>query len=170
MNFTFKQMTQEEAETIAYKWKYKDKYSFYDITEDKEDLKEILDIKGRKNFYFSVFRDNKLIGYFTFKIIEPKTVIIGLGMHPDHVGKGEGLSFLTAGIEYAQERYSNSIFTLSVAEFNVRAIKVYEHAGFEKIETFIQETNGGKYPFMALPAIWWKGKGSIYLSEKELQF
>ncbi|MET3549406.1 hypothetical protein ABID47_006043 [Paenibacillus favisporus] len=45
MDYFFQSMTQEQAELIAYQWKYKDEYSFYDIAADQEDLQELLDEK-----------------------------------------------------------------------------------------------------------------------------
>jgi len=143
-------MTQEQAELIAYQWKYKDDYSFYDISADQEDLQEFLDEKHRDNSFFVVYRNNVMIGYFVFDTKETGTVNIGLGMRPELTGKGEGRRFLQSGMKFAQTKYSPVKFTLSVAAFNVRAIKVYEHAGFEKVNTYIQETNGGKYEFIKM--------------------
>jgi len=42
MKFNYKKMNKEYAEEIAYKWKYKGLYSFYDITSDEDDLEEYL--------------------------------------------------------------------------------------------------------------------------------
>lgn len=143
-------MTQEQAELIAYQWKYEDEYSFYDITADDEDLEEFLDANRREDSFLVVYRNNELVGYFVFDTREPDTVNIGLGMRPQLTGKGEGIHFLLAGMKYAQTKYSPLIFTLSVATFNVRALKIYERAGFKKIEAFMQETNGGKYEFIKM--------------------
>ena len=150
MDYIFQKMTQEQAETIAFIWKYENEYSFYNMTADEEDLKDFLNSELRENSHFSVYKDNELIGFFTFNIKEPRIVNIGLGMKPQLVGKGEGLNFLLAGMEYAKNKYSPLFFSLIVAAFNLRAIKVYERAGFIKTETFIQETNGGKYDFIKM--------------------
>jgi len=39
---------------------------------------------------------------------------------------------------------------LAVADFNKRAIKLYEKLGFETSETYLQETNGGQYSFVKM--------------------
>lgn len=150
MNYLFLPMTQEHAEMIAYQWKYKDEYSFYDISADQEDLQEFLDEKQRINSFFVVYRNNEIIGYFVFDTKEIGIVNISLGMKPELTGKGEGIRFLQSGMKYAQTKYSPVKFTLSVAAFNTRAIKVYERAGFEKVNTYIQETNGGEYEFFKM--------------------
>ncbi|MED5016763.1 GNAT family protein [Paenibacillus chibensis] len=148
MNYIFQPMTQEQAELIAYQWKYQDEYSFYDISVDPEDLQEFLDEKHRADSFFVVYRNYEMMGYFVFDEKERGVINIALGLKPELTGKGEGIRFLQCGMKYAQTKYAPVKITLSVAAFNTRAIKVYERAGFEKVNTYIQETNGGKYEFI----------------------
>ena len=55
---------------------------------------------------------------------------IGLGLRPDLTGRGLGLDFFRAGVEFARERFRPALIVLNVAAFNERAIAVYERAGF----------------------------------------
>ncbi|MFB9805289.1 GNAT family N-acetyltransferase [Haladaptatus pallidirubidus] len=71
-------------------------------------------------------------------------------MHPELTGNGHGKSFVEAGLKFAKEEYDPDTFSLAVATFNERAISVYEDVGFEPQETFMQETNGGKYEFLRM--------------------
>ena len=57
---------------------------------------------------------------------------IGLGLRPDLTGRGLGLGFLLAGIDFGRRRFGLSRLILNVAAFNERAIKVYEEAGFRE--------------------------------------
>jgi ribosomal-protein-alanine N-acetyltransferase len=145
----FEQLSQEDAEAIA-EWHYPEPYSFYDWTADPGDLRELLDPALRGEAYWAV-RDeaNELIGYFSFK---PKgsTVEIGLGLRPDLTGRGLGGSFLAAGLEFARARFSAERFTLAVATFNERAIKVYERAGFSRERIYMHSTNGGEWEFVEM--------------------
>ena len=57
-------------------------------------------------------------------------------MRPDLTERGLGAEFLRAGLRFAREVYSPPAFRLTVAAFNRRAIRAYERAGFETVETF----------------------------------
>ncbi len=156
MELVFKEMSEEEAREVA-NWKYEPPYDFYDVTKDPEDLDELLDPEKRKD-YFSAASNDELVGYFCFGAearvpggdYSGEAVDVGLGLRPDLTGEGLGPEFLEAGLEFAKVRFSPAGFRLSVAEFNERAIKVYERAGFEKAESFIQRTNGGEYAFFLM--------------------
>jgi ribosomal-protein-alanine N-acetyltransferase len=147
--FRFTPISQEEAEAIA-EWHYPEPYSFYDWSADPDDLRELLDPALRGDAYWAVKDDaDELIGYFSFK---PKgsTVEIGLGLRPDLTGRGLGASFLAAGLEFARVRFSAERFTLAVATFNERAIKVYERAGFSRERIYMHSTNGGEWEFLEM--------------------
>jgi ribosomal-protein-alanine N-acetyltransferase len=150
MPYKFRVMTQEQAEEIAYNWHYDSIYSFYDITADEEDLAEFLDPKQRGDSKFTVYKKDEVIGFFSFTQKDPNTIDIGLGMKPELTGKGLGLEFIEAGIQFAKKEYSPQLLTLSVATFNKRAITVYKRAGFEPIATFEQKTNGSLFEFVKM--------------------
>ena len=61
-----------------------------------------------------------------------------------------GLDYLKAGINFAISKYNPKEITLSVATINKRAIKVYERAGFESVQTFMQETNDNRFEFLKM--------------------
>jgi len=148
MEYKFEIMTQVQAEEIAFTWNYDAEYSFYDMEADKEDLIEFLDTKKRGSSYFIVSKDDDIIGFFSFNKIAINTIDIGLGMRPNLIGKGNGLDFLEAGLEFAKSMYSPKKITLSVATFNQRAIKVYRKFGFEDVDIFMQDTNGNSFEFL----------------------
>jgi [ribosomal protein S18]-alanine N-acetyltransferase len=142
-------MTQDEAEAIA-DWHYEPPYDFYDATADHRDLAELLDPAQRGDRYFSGRDGNgELIGYFGFGC-EADVVGVGAGLRPDLTGQGLGLAFLQEGLAFAQERFTPRRFRLFVAEFNERAIKVYERAGFARTRTFLHETNGGSFAYLEM--------------------
>ena len=122
-------MSQEDAVAIT-TWRYPPPYDFYDADADPGDLAELLDPRQREGRYFSARADGRLIGYAQVSAGEG-TVDIGLGLRPDLTGRGLGSSFLDAVMAFARESHEPVRFTLSVAAFNRRAIRVYERAGFE---------------------------------------
>jgi ribosomal-protein-alanine N-acetyltransferase len=142
-------MSQDEAEAIA-DWRYEPPYDFYDWPADEGDLAELLDPAQRGDNYFSA-RDSsgELVGFFSFRA-EGDVVGLGLGLRPDLTGRGLGRSFLEAGMTFATRHLSPGVFRLSVAGFNLRAIKVYEHAGFVTTRSFMHHTNGSLFSFVEM--------------------
>jgi [ribosomal protein S18]-alanine N-acetyltransferase len=148
--FRFRAMTQTDAEAIA-SWHYPEPFSFYDWTADEDDLADLLDPAARGDRYRAVEDlDGELIGYFSFKPAGPETIEIGLGLRPDHTGRGLGASFVEEGLRHARSSYEPRQFSLAVATFNRRAIKVYERAGFAATRTYMHHTNGGDWEFVEM--------------------
>jgi ribosomal-protein-alanine N-acetyltransferase len=72
-------------------------------------------------------------------------------MRPDLTSQGLGLAFIQAGLsQLAAVTPSDSRLVLDVATFNVRAIRVYERAGFVTVNHFQQATNGGLHEFVRM--------------------
>lgn len=159
MQFIFTPMNEVDAREIA-TWRYEEPYNVYNW-EEADDLAEMLD---RRSPYFAV-RDEQgdLIGFFAYGSAayvwgsdephlysEGKTVTIGLGMRPDLTGKGLGLAFVQAGIDFAREDFAPEQFRLYVLTFNERAIRVYERAGFERTGFYVQHNPGGDRTFLEM--------------------
>jgi ribosomal-protein-alanine N-acetyltransferase len=143
-------LSQEDAEAIA-KWHYDEPYSFYDWSVDADDVRELLDPSLRGEVYWAVEDDaGKLVGHFSFKPREERTLEIGLGLRPDLTGRGLGGAFLAAGLTFARERFEPERFVLAVATFNERAIKVYERAGFARVRVYMHSTGGGEWEFLEM--------------------
>jgi ribosomal-protein-alanine N-acetyltransferase len=148
-SYTFRQMTDGEAREIS-RWHYQAPYDFYDSTSDPDDLEELLDPVRRAGSYFSAFdAEGALVGFFQFES-EGETVDVGLGLRPDLTGRGFGEGYLLAGLDFARERFSPARFTLAVATFNERAIRVYERAGFRRGTVYTHHTSGADYRFLAM--------------------
>jgi ribosomal-protein-alanine N-acetyltransferase len=148
LDFHFKPLTERDANAIA-GWHYNGIYSFYDMDQDPEDLAELLDPASWDRYYRVSDENDNLIGFFSYEQ-EGETVEIGLGLRPDLTGRGLGLAFVQAGLDFGLEMFHPVFFCLSVVSFNQRAIQVYERAGFRQVETYMQETNGGAYEFVRM--------------------
>ena len=94
---------------------------------------------------YGVWNDGgEVVGTFMFTKATQDGVTLGLALRPDLTGKGIGLAFVRAGVAFAKQRYAPSYLRLDVAEFNLRAIKVYERAGFQLGERTFQWNKRGK--------------------------
>ncbi len=104
-------------------WRYEPPYAFYDS--------EAEPVKNPERYFAARDDDGALAGFYYF---EQKGDVLeyGLGLRPDLTGRGLGLDFFRAGLEFGRERYRPSLVRLYVAAFNQRAIKVYERAGFRE--------------------------------------
>ncbi|WP_218672698.1 GNAT family N-acetyltransferase [Oceanobacillus timonensis] len=151
-NIQLKIMDQKEAMEIADCWKYNEPYDFYDMTADQEDYEEIIDPHQRTDTFYSVIDNNQLVGYFCLfpKDSAMNEIELGLGMKPGITGKGFGEQFVKEILSYIEKHFSFQVIWLSVADFNQRAIKVYERAGFKYVTEKIQKTNGGEYLFIVM--------------------
>lgn len=152
MTYKFHPLSQQQSEEVA-DWQYEGDYSFYNMAADEDDLQEFLNPLERKDSYFAVTERHELIGFYCFKETSGGIIDIGLGMKPSFTGKGHGLSFFKAGLDFAIVRYQPEKFTLAVAAFNERAITVYKKAGFQTDEIFLQKTNGGHYKFVKMELV-----------------
>ena len=113
------------AETFAEMatWRYERPYDFYDGDVDP--------VLNPERFYEALDEDGSLVGNYYFEQ-KGDALEIGLGLRPDLTGRGLGLEFLLAGIEFGRRRFGLSRVILNVAAFNERAIKVYERARFRE--------------------------------------
>lgn len=155
MSFRFEPMRWEDARQVS-RWRYEGSYAFY----NQDALPMLIVALFRaplRALGFEAFvvyddtrkEDGKPIGIFTF-IKRGEAVEIGLAMRPDLTGRGSGLAFVEAGLDFARARYAPTRFTLDVATFNERARKVYERAGFRPAGTFTRVTRDGPREFLAM--------------------
>ncbi len=150
MTHQFTVLTQPQAETIAYAWHYEGDYAFYNMEADEEDLAEFLDAAQRGQSVFAVASDGELVGFVSVAQTDAETVDLGLGMKPDLTGNGSGRAFVTSILDFVNTTYAPRRITLSVAAFNVRAIRVYEACGFKQTGSFQQPTNGSTFTFIQM--------------------
>ncbi len=158
MILNIRQMNMEAAKQIA-KWTYEEPYSIYSMDDSEETLHELLD-----ESYFADFDEaDRLIGYFCFGksarvpagnsfgvYDEENQMDIGLGMRPDLCGQGQGSHFFSKGLEFARNTLSAKEFRLTVAAFNMRAIKAYQRIGFSKVDSFVRTSEHGEIEFWVM--------------------
>lgn len=150
MTHQFAVLPQPQVETIAYTWHYEGEYAFYDIEADQDDMAEFLDAEQREQSVFAITSDEESVGFVSVVQTDAERVDIGLGMKPDLTGNGSGRTFVTSILDFVKATYSSHRITLSVAAFNVWAIRVYETCGFKQSGSFQQPTNGSTFDFIQM--------------------
>ncbi len=147
ISFHFKPLRWADAWAIG-GWHYAPPYDVYDLGRifllEAVLLRALNALLGHE--VYSVWSEaGELVGTFMFTRTAQDGISIGLALRPDLTGKGVGLAFVRAGLDFARQRYAPRFFRLDVAEFNQRAIKVYERAGFTLGQkTFQLDTKRGK--------------------------
>ncbi len=158
--YIFVPMNKEYASTIVDTWKYENEYAIYDyINEadhmlDKEAwgrgifavINQESDLIGELSIEY-VDADEQFLDYADFEnedLTNERELWIGFGLRPDLVGKGHGVKFVLACVDFAvrNSRYRGEYARLGVALFNQRAVKTYIKAGFEIFEQTQGEING----------------------------
>ena len=132
----------EETQQLLKTWRYPPPYDFYD-----GDVEPVLNPER----YFQAYDEqDELIGFYYFEP-KPPDLDYGLGLRPDLVGQGLGLDFFLAGLSFARKRYGPRRVFLHVAEFNDRARRVYERAGFRVVSSHVRTFERfGEVPFLTM--------------------
>ena len=152
MQYLFIPMTEHYAREIVDNWHYAREYSFYDMDADEKDLAIFMNRDYWETITFAVLNDeNELAGWATF-YEEGDIIWLSLGMKPALTGKGLGQGFVSACISHARSNpaFFKPIMKLDVAEFNERALKVYQRAGFVESERIVTKTHVGDVPFIRM--------------------
>lgn len=87
------------------------------------------------------------------RLLDPDGALcFGLGMRPDLTGQGKGLglAFVRAGLNFARERFAPPAFRLYVLTWNERAVRVYEQAGFERVRVLHVTNWHGQLDFLEM--------------------
>jgi ribosomal-protein-alanine N-acetyltransferase len=151
ISYTFRQLGWRDAKEIA-AWRYDGVYAFYDtervLVLGAVLLGPLLRLVGLR-FYAVDTAGDRCVGIFSFHK-QGAALTIGLGLRPALTGQGLGDAFLRAGLAFGAQKFEPSMFRLTVATFNRRAIRVYERAGFVPGRRFAQWTRGGSREYMEM--------------------
>jgi RimJ/RimL family protein N-acetyltransferase len=107
------------------RWVYGPPYEFYDGDNNPH-------VENPERYYAARDENGELVGFYYFDE-QADALEYGLGLRPDLTGRGLGLAFVEAGLEFARARFEPRKIKLNVAAFNERARIVYERAGFRVV-------------------------------------
>jgi ribosomal-protein-alanine N-acetyltransferase len=148
-------MDDASARTIL-SWRYEPPYDFYNLHSDDagEAVRTMMDPQNA--YHTLVNQQGDLVAYCCFGAdaqvcggdYAVPALDIGLGVRPDLTGQGAGPAFVGAVLEFAQRTFTVTMFRVTVAKFNERALRVWERAGFRATQTFHRLPDGR--PFVGL--------------------
>lgn len=162
-NFNHRYKTRHISEYEAFqiaRWVYEEPYSIYSFEPTPATMRELLD--GSYHAVTNKYGD--LTGYyclgknarigdddFTHPLYDDERFVdIGFGMQPDLTGQGRGATFLKICLAKASTIIGEKDFRLSVADFNKRAIRVYEKVGFKQIGVISAKDYNRRFDFIVM--------------------
>ena len=155
----FHPMDETAARAIA-TWRYEPPYEVYSL--DTGDPDELVDcfLDPANAYYYVVDGGGFLAAYCCFGPdarvpggdYDNPALDVGLGVHPDRTGQGLGHAFVRAVLRFARQEFAPAEFRVTVAEFNERALRVWNAAGFQPVQKFERAPNGvpDGMPFLVL--------------------
>ncbi|MFC3928134.1 N-acetyltransferase family protein [Streptococcus caprae] len=146
--FYIQPLFQAAAEEVA-SWSYPAPYDFYDMAHDAEDMAELLSEENREGRYFQVIHNGAFHGFVNFEPNE-NDLEIGLGTNPKYVGQGLGRGFMEAIENHVKANFEQTELVLRVAQFNARAIHLYQECGYKIVDEYHQEINGSSFAFVKM--------------------
>ncbi|HET8841585.1 MAG TPA: GNAT family protein [Ktedonobacteraceae bacterium] len=160
---TFLPMDETSARAIQ-AWRYEGAYQIYNMGTESDAPEVIAELLDRRSPYYAVYNEpGELLGFLNVGTsalvwgstepgiyLEDRCTALGLGMRPDATGKGAGLAFVQACLDFVRQEFAPVRIRLYVLAWNERAIRVYERAGFQRIRTFLQSNIHGEREFLEM--------------------
>jgi RimJ/RimL family protein N-acetyltransferase len=142
-------------------WRYEAPYDIYDMVSaqaGEEEIEETVEslLDPRYHYYALFDQGESLVAYCCFGEdgrvpggdYHLDALDVGMGLRPDLTGQGHGLVYIRAVLDYARQTFTPATFRVTVAQFNRRALRVWEKAGFRPVQTF--QRRGDGRPFVVL--------------------
>jgi len=155
MPFTFQPMDEANARAIS-EWRYDAPYDIYDPASDDVKVAMQLFLDPQNAYHTITDEHGDLMAYCCFGPdgqvpggdYSAAALDIGLGARPDLTGQGRGLIYVKAVLDFARRAFPPTAFRVTIAEFNKRAQRVWQKAGFQPVQTF--QRSGDGMPFVIL--------------------
>ena len=147
--FTFNSMDEASTRAIP-EWRYDAPYDMYNVAPGDAEKEMQLFLDPQNAYHTITDERGDLVAYCCFGVdaqvpggdYSAAALDIGLGVRPDLTGQGRGLTYVNAVIDFARRTFPPTAFRVTIAEFNKRALRVWEKAGFRPVQTFQREKDG----------------------------
>jgi ribosomal-protein-alanine N-acetyltransferase len=140
------------ADMVA--WRYPPPYDVYDMSGPDAAF-----LTSPEAAFFALIDTGELIGFRSFGAdgqvaggsYDSSALDTGGGLRPDLTGQGLGREAIRTGLAFGRDRFTPAAFRVTVASFNLRALRVVEALGFRRIDSFHASTNGRSYEILTRP-------------------
>jgi RimJ/RimL family protein N-acetyltransferase len=143
MRLTARVMTLASADAI-WRWRYPPPYNIYNL--DSIPYHEAIEwfLEPTNDYHQIETEQGMLVGFCCFGLdaqvpggdYQQPGLDLGLGVHPELTGRGLGRVFAGLTITTGIERYQPPVLRVTVASFNQRAIRVWQHLGLREQQHF----------------------------------
>jgi ribosomal-protein-alanine N-acetyltransferase len=140
-------LTRAHAEDLA-TWAYDPPYDVYDMAgaEPEDLLHEDLG-------FHAVLAGEELIGFRSFGPdgrvagwgYDDSALDTGGGLRPSLTGQGLGRAVISAGLDFGRSRFAPAAFRVTVASFNLRALRTVDSLGFRRVASFAAARDGRSF-------------------------
>jgi ribosomal-protein-alanine N-acetyltransferase len=152
MTLTFEPMDEAHARLVL-GWTYPPPYELYNENPAvlEADVRALLDAQ---NHYYCIHdAAGDLLAYCCFGRdaqvgggdYSAPALDLGLMVRPDLTGQGQGSRYASAMVEFAERTFGRQPMRVTIAEFNQRAQRVWQKAGFRQTQTFPRARDGRRF-------------------------
>lgn len=149
MPYSFHTIEPNSARSVL-SWRYEPPYDIYNTPPALMEESITLLLDPRHHYHSILDEMGDLVAYCCFGQdgqvpggdYSQEALDIGLGVRPDLTGQGRGQSFVRAVVDFAHRTYSPPALRVTIAHFNLRALRVWKKAGFRAWQTFSREPDG----------------------------
>ena len=127
-------------------WRYDPPYDLYDLGPEhlsgllNPDYRyhQILDDQGQLTGFCCFGEDARVPGG-KYGVGEPEVLDLGVGLKPELTGRGQGIDFVEAVLNFADDTFQPDFFRVTVADFNQRSMRTFLNLGFSIRHQFTRE-------------------------------
>jgi ribosomal-protein-alanine N-acetyltransferase len=158
MSYIFNKMDEINARAIL-GWRYDPPYDIYNLPSDKvESVVQYMIVP--QNAYSSITDEQgELVAYCCFGRegqvpggdYHSDALDIGMGVRPELTGRGFGHEFVNSVLDFAGTTFGLCVYRVTVAEFNERALRVWEKTGFQRVDRFQRDRDKRPFIILVLP-------------------
>lgn len=136
-------------------WRYPPPYDCYDMNVADPGF-----LASPESGFFALTGETGLIGFRSFGadgqvpggVYDDSALDTGGGLRPDLTGRGMGREAIQTGLDFGRREFAPAAFRVTVATFNIRALRVVTALGFRAIGSFRASTDGRSYEMLIRPA------------------